>query len=255
MVRGTRERLKALFILLGRKGWGWIVLALGTTLIQALMESLIIGALILLAYSLGILNKTQLPIWLPFRLINCKIDIILAILILLGALRAGAQSISSCTKHMILEWIRARIQRIQGFRLLMLPDLPPIAISDVHLMMSDHLNKATSWCFSGLQMITSIIIATSFFIALYFIAWRQALLALVCLPLFGLLVKYLKCYILSHAVNIPRHRSSLEQTIVRISRNRVLIKVLHLREKELKPIMMQYQPILIQVVKHSIHAT
>ena len=29
MVRGTRKRLKALFILLGEKGWSWMAVALG----------------------------------------------------------------------------------------------------------------------------------------------------------------------------------------------------------------------------------
>ena len=229
---GTGKRLRALSILLGGRGWSWLALVLGATLVQALVENLIVVALILLAYSLGILDATRLPAWLPLRLAGWGVGITLWTLALLGLVRFGTQATAACARHAVLEWVRAHIQRMQGYRMLMMPALPPVALSEAHLMMGDHLNKATSWCFHGAQIVTSLLMAASFLLALFWLSWKEAVLASACLVLLGLLVRGLKRVMLGTAAHIPRHRTVLEQALVRISRNRVLIRVMHLQEAE-----------------------
>ncbi len=232
MTGGSRRRLRALSILLGMTGWGWMALALSATVAQALMENLMVVALILLAYALGILDLARLPAWLPHRPADWGTAMVLVSLTLLGLVRSGTQATAACAQHAVLEWVRARIQRLQGYRMLMLPALPPVALSEAHLMMGDHLNKATNWCFHGAQLVSSALIAASFLLALFLLAWKNALLASACLAVLGLLVKGLNRAILALAVHIPRHRTVLEQALVRISRNRVLIRVMDLQEAE-----------------------
>ena len=209
-----------------------MALALSATLVQALVENLIVVALILLAYALGILDAARLPAWLPGKLAGWGAGMALGTLALLGLVRSGTSATAACARHFVLEWVRARIQRLQGYRMLMLTSLPPVALSEAHLMMGDHLNKATSWCFHGAQMITSALMAASFLLALFWLSWKAAVLASACLVVLGLLVRGQNRAILALAVRIPQHRILLEQALVRICQNRVLIRVMRLQEAE-----------------------
>lgn len=232
MTSGSRRRLHALSILLGRKGWNWMALSLSATVAQAFMENLMVVALILLAYAVGMLDRTRLPIWLPHRLADWGTSMALVSLILLGLVRSVTQATAACAQHAVLEWVRARIQHLQGYRMLMLPALPPVALSEAHLMMGEYLNKATNWCFHGVQLVSSALMAISFLLALFWLSWKDALLATACLVVLGLLVRGLNRAILALAAHIPQHRAVLEQALVRISRNRVLIRVMDLQETE-----------------------
>jgi ABC-type multidrug transport system fused ATPase/permease subunit len=232
MTGAHHRRLRALSILLGRRGFSWMAISMSATVAQALMENLMVVALILLAYALGMLDRTRLPIWLPHQLADWGTSMVLVSLVLLGLVRSGTQATAACAQHAVLEWVRARIQHLQGYRMLMLPALPPVALSEAHLMMGDHLNKATNWCFHGVQLVSSALMAVSFLLALFWLAWKNALLASACLIVLGLLVRGQNRAILALAAHIPRHRALLEQALVRISRNRVLIRVMDLQETE-----------------------
>ena len=232
MMSGTGRRLRALSILLGRKGWSWIALSMVATLLQGLMANLIMVAFILLTYSLGILNRSRLPTWLPSQISAWGIGTVLCTLAFLSLVQSGAQAVNTCTQHSLLEWIRARIQRLQGYRMLMMPALPHLALSEAHLMMGDHLVKATSWCFNIAKMATSALMAASFLLSLFWLSWKDAVLASVSLILLSLLVRGLNRFILSHAAHIPRYGIIIERALVRISLNRVLIRVMHLQDSE-----------------------
>lgn len=232
MTSGNRRRLRTLSVLLGRRGWIWMAISMSATVAQAFMENLMVVALILLAYALGIMDGTRLPTWLPQRLVEWGTSMTLVSLVLLGLVRSVTQATAACVQHAVLEWVRARIQHLQGYRMLMLANLPPVALSEAHLMMGDHLNKATNWCFHGVQLVSSALMAASFLLALFWLAWKDALLASACLAMLGLLVMGLNRAILALASHIPRHRAGLEQALVRISRNRVLIRVMDLQETE-----------------------
>lgn len=232
MTSANRRQLRAFSILLGRRGFIWAALSLIAAVAQAFMENLMVVALILLTYSLGILDTTRLPAWLPHRLADWGTPMALVSLVILGLARSGAQAAAACAQHAMLEWVRARIQHVQGYRMLMLPALPPVAQSEAHLMMGDHLNKATNWCFHGVQLVSSALMAVSFLLALFWLDWKNALLATACLIVLSLLVRGINRAILPLAAHIPRHRAVLEQALVRISRNRVLIRVMNLQEAE-----------------------
>lgn len=229
---GNCRRLRAISILLAGRGWRWMGLAMVATLVQALAENLMVAALVLLGHALGILDASRFPAWMPPRLAGWGVPMALGALAVLGLVRAGCQAGAACVKHAMLERVRARIQRVQVYRMLMLPRLPPVSLSEASLMMGDHLNKATSWCFHGAQLITSGLMVSSFLLGLFWLAWKEALLATACLVLLGLLVRKLNRVILGLAAHIPRHRIVLERALVRISRNRLLIRVMRLQDVE-----------------------
>lgn len=231
---GTGKRLRALSILLGDRGWRLMGLALGASLVRAVTENLIAVALGLLAYSVGILDAARRPHWLPHDLTGLGTGTVLGLLAILGLMRCVTEATGAGAAHAILEYVRLRLQRLQGYRMLMLPELPPLALSEAHLLMGDNLNKATSWCFFVGQIVTYAPIAASFFLALCWLAWKEAVLATVCLLPLGMIFRGLNRTIQDQAARIPGHRAILERALVRICRNRVLIRVMHLQAMELR---------------------
>jgi len=209
-----------------------MTLGLAATLTKAAIETLLVVVLILLAHALGILDRTRLPSWLPHRFLDWETPLVLGILAAMGLMRATVQVIAGCSQHAMLEWVRARIQRVQGYRMLLLPGHAAVALSEAHLMMGDHLDKASTWVFYAAQLASTCVMCASFLFGMVWLAWKETLLAVGCLMPLGALVWGLNRAILGQAAHIPRHRATLERALVRISRNRVLIRVMHLQDLE-----------------------
>jgi len=224
--------LKKVLRLLAGKGLAWMAASLFFTLILSFSEYGIAILIILFLLSLNLVGPAQLPHWLPDNIQALPLWGVLAFLLLTGILRSAFQLMSSQTSHALLELVRARLNLIQGYRLLILEKERSISLSRIQTLMSEHFPKASDYVYHLTRLTLDILFGLAMGLGMIFLAWRETLVAFLCLILVGIGVCRLNRSIARVSSHVPEQREVMNKTIVRICRNWLLIKIMRLKELE-----------------------
>lgn len=227
-----KRRLVSLGRLLVGRGMVWAGMGLGSTLLQALLENSVVITLILFLFTLGLVDRAQVPGWLPTRLTYAGSVTVLGCLLLLGVLRALFQMLAGQSFHALLELVRARLQMVLGYRMLVAERELSFSMSETHLLMGEYFTKASGYVYHVAQLSAGLLILLTFFASMLWLAWKEALLGVGCLSLFGLGIWRLNRVIIRESVHIPRQQAVLERAIVRVCKNGLLIRAMSLQRGE-----------------------
>jgi ABC-type multidrug transport system fused ATPase/permease subunit len=223
---------KKVLRLLAGKGVAWMAASILFTLILSISEYGIAIVIILFLLSLNLVGPSQLPHWLPHQVQALPLWVVLALLLLIGVLRAVFQVISSQTGHALLELVRARLNLIQGYCLLILEKERSISMSRIQTLMSEHFPKASDYVFHSTRLILDILFGLAMGLGMILLAWRETLVAFLCLILVGIGIFRLNRSIARLGAHVPRQREIMNRTIIRICRNWLLIRIMRLKELE-----------------------
>jgi len=218
--------------LLGRRGIVWVAIGMLSSLVLAGTEYVIAILLIVFLFILNLVDPSQIPAWLPLSIWTLSPTMILIILVLVGILRAVSQLVSRQTGHVVLEFIQARLKMIQGYRMLMAEKQHTVSLSQLNLHMGEYFPKASDYVYNSVRLISTVTQIVALALAMFYLAWPETIVGIVCLSFAGLAIFKLNKLLTRISAKIPKLRARFERTLVRICRNWLLIKILHVGARE-----------------------
>jgi ATP-binding cassette subfamily B protein AbcA/BmrA len=222
------------FKILGPKGAWWLLLRLVFSFVNAGTEYGITILIVVFLFSLELASTSQLPAWLPEPVIHITPSTAWISLAVIGFIRALSQLISKQSGHAALELIRARLKMVQGFSMLVVAKQRAAALSEINLMMTEFIPKASDYIYHAAELVSMIIQSLALVVGMLLLSWQEALTGITLLGLSGVFIVRLNRLLSNISVKIPDQRARLERSIVRISRNWLLIRILHIQEREYK---------------------
>ena len=218
--------------LLSPKGVALIGVSLVATIVLAGAEYLIAIWMIVFLFILKIVESSKLPSWIFFDVNTLSPITVFLVLILVGVLRAGSQILSKQSGHALLELVRARLNMIQGYQMLVMDRQRIVPFSQVNMWMGECFPKTADYVLYSSELVSHLTLAVALGLGMLFIAWRETLLAVLCLACTALAILRLT-KLLSHvAAQIPEEKSKIERALVRIYRNWLLIRIMRLKDRE-----------------------
>jgi ATP-binding cassette subfamily B protein AbcA/BmrA len=220
------------FKILGRKGAWWLLLRLVFSLVNAGTEYGITILLVIFLFSLELASISQLPSWLPETAIEFSPSAAWISLAAIGLIRALSQVISQQSSHAALELVRARLKMFQGFSMLVVEKQHVAALSEINLRMTEFIPKASDYIYHATELVSTMLQSLALIVGMFFLTWQEALTGITLLGLSGVLIVRLNRSLANISVKIPDQSARLERSIVRISKNWLLIRILHIQERE-----------------------
>lgn len=218
--------------LLSLKGLALIGIRLASALVLAGAEYLIAIWIIVFLFILKIAAPSRLPSWIFFDIKTLSPVTVFLVLILVGVLRAACQISSKQSGHALLELVRARLYMIQGYHMLMMDRQRNVPLSQVNMLTGEYFPKTADYVLYFSDLISHSTLALAFGFGMLFIAWRETLLAMLCLACTALAILRLTKILSRVAAQIPEEKSKIERALVRIYRNWLLIRIMRLKDRE-----------------------
>lgn len=218
--------------LLGRRGIVWVAIGMLSSLVLAGTEYVIAILLIVFLFTLNLVDPSQMPAWLPVSIWSLSPTMILIVLLFVGILRAVSQLVSRQTGHVVLEFVQARLKMVQGYRMLMGEKQHTISLSQLNLHMGECFPKASNYVYHSVELISKLTQMGALAVAMFYLAWQETLVGILCLSVAGLAIFKLNKLLARISAKIPELRAQFERTLVRICRNWLLIRILHVGARE-----------------------
>jgi len=210
----------------------WIGIRMVSSLLLAGTEYVIAILIIAFLFTFKLVESSQVPSWLFFDARIMSPTMIWVLLLLVGVVRAGSQLVSRHTGHVVLEFVRARLKIIQGYQMLIMEKEHGIPLSEIGMRMGESFPKATDYVGLSTGLISYLTQTAALGLGMFYLAWRESIVGILYLSVAGLIILQLNRRLARVSAKIPEQRSQFERTLVRICRNWLLIRILHLRNKE-----------------------
>jgi len=223
---------QSVWSLLSGKAALWIGIRMASSLLLAGTEYMIAILMIAFLFTFKLVEPSQVPSWLFFDVRAMSPTMIWALLLLVGVVRAGSQLVSRHTGHVVLEFVRARLKMIQGYQMLIMEKEHSMPLSQINTRMGESFPRATDYVGLSTGLISYLTQTAALSVGMFYLAWRESLVGILCLSLAGLIILQLNKLLSRVSAKIPEQRSQFERTLVRICRNWLLIRILRLRNKE-----------------------
>ena len=218
--------------LLGEKGRRWLLVRILFSLAYVGTEYGITLLLIVFLFTLKLVPTSQIPTWMPQAFLFLPPAAVWATMLVIGILRGLSQLISKQAGHAALEFVRARLKMIQGFEILIVEKEHATSLSDVGMRMTEFIPKASDYIYHGAEMISTGLQSLALIAGMLLLTWQETLTGISFLGLVGIIVFQLNRLLSRISVWIPEQNLRLERSIVRICKNWLLIRVLHIQHKE-----------------------
>ena len=231
---------------IGRTGTVLFGVGIASSILLSVIEYGIAIFLMLFLFTLGFVNSTQLPSWLPFNVLSLSPFAIWGGLFLIVVVRAAGEIIAYQSKIILTELVHARMRMILGYQLLKQENRSSfLPLSQINFYMTEIFPKATSFIFYCNQFVLFCIQVIMISAGMIFLAWAEALVGIAGLCIMGYLVMRLNRITNRVSQKVPEAQASIERSKVRVVRNWLLIKVLRLQEREyenyLKSVFLYYR--------------
>jgi ABC-type multidrug transport system fused ATPase/permease subunit len=220
-------------MVLGRTGAVLFGIGIVSSFILSVIEYCIAIFLMLFLVTLGFVNPSQLPSWLPLKILTFSPFSIWGGLFLVIVVRAAGEIITYQSKIMLTEIVHARMRMILGYQLLMQETrLYVMPLSQINLYMAELFPRATSFIFYCSQFITFCIQMIMISGGMLFLARNEAMIGIAGLCVMGYAVIRFNRLTNKISQRVPEAQARIEQSKIRVVRNWLLIKVLRLQDKE-----------------------
>jgi len=218
--------------LLSQKAMVMLGIRWASSLGLAGIEYFIAILIIVFLFTLKLVESSKIPSWIFFDIQTLSPITGGLVLVLLGVLRAGCELLSKQTGQVLLELVRARLNMIQGYQMLLVDRKNPVPLSQVNMRMGEYFPKAADCAFYFSEFVSHFTLTVAIGIAMFFIAWRETLLGIVCLAFAGLAIFQLTKLLGHVAGQIPAEKSKIERALIRIYRNWLFIHIMRLKNME-----------------------
>lgn len=227
------RKIQNLIRLTGRKGCLLFLISSIASLGVAGADYGIAIFLMLFMFTLHLIETPQLPSWLPTAMLTASPEWIWGVLFLVVATKSICDVFTYQAKILFTEHTHARMRALLGYEMLQREDgSVPLPLSDINLYMVEMFPKATSFIFHFTQFFTFCVQAAMIIAGMFFLCWSETIVGVIAMGLMGLVVLGFNRHTNKIAQKVPETQAALERTKVRIIRNRLLIRILRLQDRE-----------------------
>ncbi|MEW6367510.1 MAG: ABC transporter ATP-binding protein [Acidobacteriota bacterium] len=217
---------------IGRRGHVVIAACLGASFLLAGIEYLIAILVALLLFSMHVSVPPEMPRWLAAALDSCSPLLICLALMAVGAGRAACLLVSKQAGLVLFEYVRARLCLVHGYEAVTADRTDAPSASRMNVRVWEYLPRTAEFVAHLTYFAGALLLATTVFACMTLMAWKEALLAAICLTLAGGAVLRLTKLLGPGARRVLAQRLKTEGALIRIYRNWVLIRVMRLKERE-----------------------
>ncbi len=243
-------RFRALGGFLGERCLGLFAIGQLFALLLAGVEYCIAILLIAFLYSVGLVDVSQVPSWLPLNAARLSSTFVWGAFLLVAVLQAGFQIVVYQSKITLTEEAHARMRTVLGY--LMLQPVRPahVSLSEANHLTAEIFPKATSFIFHFTQLSSFLMKALAMSVMMFFLAPHATVVGMG-----GLAAMVCGVLLLNRVTNrvsaeVPAAQERLERSKVRIAGNWLLIRVLRMERRELKA----YLGSVASYYRHSVRA-
>ena len=246
-IQNNLKYLKKTIRTIGRLGCGLYLLIVLASLALSAVEYAVAVFLMVFLYTLGFVDFSSLPAWLPFDVRALSATTIWMSLFLIMALRGALQIISYQSRILLTERTQSRLRMVLGYLIFMKEGTSQIPLSEVNLYFGELFPKAVSFIFHFAQISSFLVQGLMISVGMFYFARGETLVGLAGIAVMGIFILRLNRYTHRIAKRIPRVAADLERTKVRAVRNWLLIKILRTEHDEYK----RYADAVLQYYRHS----
>lgn len=219
-----------LTVALGQRGALLLLAAVGAPFLLTIADLGIAALLVLFLKQLGLTAPAQ-PAWLPSPLANAGWMSVWGCLLALVGIQSLLHVAAYQAKILLTEGVHLRMRLLVSMRLLPLTGVPS-PLSRINHFTAEVLPKTSGFFFFGAQLLAFLVQTTTIAFTLLWMAPGEALIGLVGFAGAAWWVLLFSRQANRAAARMPTNHLLLEQTKVRASRNWLLIRTLHLQERE-----------------------
>jgi ABC-type multidrug transport system fused ATPase/permease subunit len=224
------SKAKSLLLFLSPNAAFWLIIGVIGSLALTSIELAISGVLQLLFVKINLMPMESLPPFLrSFDVWSLKLLCIGLSLIGLG--RAICQFTTSQAGNFFALIFETRLKVLTSYEFLK-RDTQILSSSEVNFRFGQVFPRAGSFVAICTNFVVSFVQATLIFISLLYLSWKEAMVAIIGVAILGVVAKLLKSSIISLNAAVLAEQSEMNQSIQRISRNWLFIKISRLENKE-----------------------
>lgn len=209
--------------------WG---ISLLSSLMLSAAEYALAGCLVLFLCVLGLIEPSRLPTWIPADWLAGSAVLAWGLLVGSTLLRCFAILGYNQSGHLLLGIVRARLKFVLGYELLRGDRPASTALGSVQFRMAEVFPLASNYLFHFTQLVSSLVLAVIIGMGMVIIAWVETLLGIAALAVVSVIIFRIHGVLVRTSAKIPAHNKALSQTLVRIVKNWMLIRVLGITAKE-----------------------
>lgn len=226
------ESLRGVGRMLGRPGLVYFLIGAAASVLLSAIEYAIAIFLIMFLYALGITTSVQVPQWLPIQPESIPVAWIWACMLGIALLQSVARIASFQSKVLLMGTVDARMKMVLGYLLLKKDSAHPMPTSEVDFLLTECFPKASSFVFHFTQTFSFAIQVALMTSGMLFLAFGEALTGIAGLGVMALVVLLFNRMAQRVAHKVPESGAKLHRIKTRSLRNWMLIKVLHIQDRE-----------------------
>jgi ABC-type multidrug transport system fused ATPase/permease subunit len=231
-MQNVRDNARETYRLMGGKSVGWLLLRLVASLVYTATEYGLTLVLVVFLFTLELVQTAQFPAWMPAAWLAMPPPVVWGGMAAIGVLRALSQLVSRQAGHASLELVRARLKMMQGYAMLIAESEHATSLAEVNLHMTEFIPRASDYIYHLAELVSVLVQSLALALGMLWLTWQLTLTGILLLGLVGVLIFRLNRMLSKVSARIPEERALLERSIVRICRNWLLIRILHIQERE-----------------------
>jgi len=218
---------------LGPQGRRYMVYAMLASLLLLASEVAVATVLQLFLASIKIVDPALLPEKIR-ALSQLPLWVMCLGLATIGAIRAYSMFASQFAAMALWEDVNSRMKLLGAYNML-IAETPKFSIAQINRGIAEDFHKAGLF-FRDVSILTvSVFQAAAMLVTLFWIAWPEALLALLCSVLMGVLLKLISRKLAQASKIAPNDQEDIVRSIQRVARNSLYIRISRTQLKEYLP--------------------
>jgi len=232
--------------ILGRIGCGLFLISILASVALSVIEYAMAIFLMVFLFTLGFVDYSNLPGWLPIDVRTTPPTAIWLGLFAIMVIRGALQIVNYQSRMLLTERTQSRLRMVLGHIIFTKPGTAQLPLSNINFYFGELFPKAISFIFHFTQMSSFFVQALMISVGMFYFARGETLVGLAGLSLIGFLVLKLNRHTHRIAKRVPQASEELERVKVRAVRNWLLIKILRTEHNEYK----RYATAVLQYYRH-----
>ncbi|BBH52193.1 ATP-binding cassette domain-containing protein [Fluviispira sanaruensis] len=222
--------IKETIKLLGTRGVKYLIFAVVSSIVIAIIELSMSIIIQLLLISFGLLSEEVK--FLTFSTPKISLLNISIILIVIAIIRFIVQLTTTQTASFLKEYIFLKLRRFSIYRILYESSEEVKNSSAINFKISELYSKSSEFIAFFTNALCMLVQTSILLCILYLVAWKEAFIATIGVALIGLIVFKINHLVAKNAKQVPTQQIKLNEGIEKISRNFLFIKLMKKRDEE-----------------------
>lgn len=217
--------------LAGKRAYIWLLIGIVSSIVVALVEYANAAFIQIFLAHIGLLDVTKIPKQLA-ELSEKNTTEVITFFIVISFIKVVAIFFATLAPHVFSYMLNARLRFMTVFEILIGKKQQWLPASELHTRFGEVYPKAGNFKLQLSMAMVSIIQLILLFCGMIYVSWKETLVGVAGISLVGIVVRFLNKKVLSNARSVPVEQAKMSQSIERITRNWLLVKISGTQRRE-----------------------